>query len=399
MKNIKLALVSVSVLFLMTAKNLNAQLNIGGIKTKNPTFNSTIMEPTTGSTQIGQPLASNSGNYTIITIAGSGSVNGGYKDAPGKEAFFNAPLDIAVDGNGNLYVADFTNYCIRKITKDGVVTTLVGYNETEKSGQSGNPARFYGPTGIWISAEDAIYVADKNSHTIRKITTSGVASFVCGSVAGYLDGSLSKAQFHQPNDMAIDSKGNLFICDGYNNCIRKISENQVTTFAGGEFGYKDDVGQNAQFMNPFVIAIDANDNIYLAEFNRIRKITPAGVVTTFAGNIDMQERKDGTGTNAYFRAIQSITISPSGKLYVIDKSFPDAAIRMITLDGQVTTIAGGDQWRHSDDSESEAQLRLGDGPTDKFYPSYGAIGICVDKDETIYFCDQLFNCVRKISKQ
>jgi streptogramin lyase len=220
----------------------------------------------------------------VSTFAGTGAagaVNG--KDT----ATFNSPLGVAVDGSGNVYVADYGNNLIRKITPAGVVSTLAGTGATGADNGAGNIATFNLPEGVAVDAAGNVYVADNGNDLIRKITPEGVVSALAGSgQAGSANGTGTAASFNSPFGVAVDGAGNVYVADSGNNLIRKISPaGAVTTFAGsGAKGANNATGLAATFNTPSGLAVDAAGNVYVADENNnlIRKITAAGIVTTIA---------------------------------------------------------------------------------------------------------------------
>jgi sugar lactone lactonase YvrE len=284
-----------------------------------------------------QPLALFAGN-----LDGSGTVDG-----VGIAARFNYPQGLAADGAGNLYVADTENNTIRVITSAGVVSTLAGEPGISGSADgSGVAARFLHPGGIAIDAAGSIYVADTNNFTIRKITPAGVVTTLAGSPgsSSYSDGTGTAAGFSDPRGIATDSLGNIYVADTEANTIRKITPaGLVTTFAGTPGsaigGSADGLGAAASFSAPWGIAADSAGNLYVTDSGNstIRKITPAGLVTTFAGVAGASGTADGTGAGATLALPKGIAIDPSGNLYVADNS--GDAIRKITPAGVVTTLA------------------------------------------------------------
>jgi len=262
----------------------------------------------------------------VTTFAGSSQ---GYADGAGTIAQFNYPTGVAVDASGNVYVVDMFNHKIRKISPAGVVSTLAGSTGGYANG-TGTVAKFYYPTGIAVDVSGNMYVADYYNHKIRKISPAGVVSTLAGSTGGSADGTGTTAQFNYPQGVAVDASGNVYVADSYNNKIRKITPaGVVSTLAGSNAGYVDGTGTVAKFYYPQGVAVDVSGNMYVADTynHKIRKITSAGVVTTVAGNLDAYT--DGTGTTAQFNYPSGVAVDNAlGNLYVADYS--NHKIRKIT---------------------------------------------------------------------
>ena len=232
----------------------------------------------------------------------------GYSDGIESAARFSLPSGIAVDSAGNVYVADYENSTIRKITPGGVVSTLAGLAGFAGSADgTGSAAQFSHPSGVAVDSAGNVYVADTGNHTIRKVTPAGVVTTLAGNAfiisdgfprGGYADGTGSAARFNYPTGVAVDSAGNLYVADG-NNTIRKVTPaGVVTTLAGlaGGVGSEDGTGIGARFNLPHGVAADSTSNVYVADTENhiIRKVTPAGVVTTLAGVAGSAGSADGT---------------------------------------------------------------------------------------------------------
>ena len=306
----------------------------------------------------GNVLVADTENYTIrkiipgafvTTLAGTPSIRGG-DDGTGALATFYGPYGIAVDAASNIYVADTGNNTVRKLNLAGTVTTLAGVARASGSADGvGTSVRFNGPSGIATDSTGDVFVADSLNSTIRKVTPVGVVTTLAGTagIVGSADGVGSAAQFAYPGGIATDTAGNIYVADTLNCMIRKVTPaGVVTTLAGtnnGTFeyscqGHADGVGAAAQFWSPLGIATDTTGNVYVADTRNatIRKITPAGVVTTLAGTAGVIGSADGVGSAAQFFGPGLMAIDTSGNLYVADND----TIRKITPDGTVSTVIG-----------------------------------------------------------
>jgi sugar lactone lactonase YvrE len=222
----------------------------------------------------------------VSTLAGSTK---GFKDSDnGALAQFNTPTGVAVDGQGNVYVADCNNHRIRKITPSGAVTTVAGQTTRGSRNGAASQALFDYPLGIGIDLNGNLFIAGGNENRIRKIATDGTVSTVAGTgISGNADGGPGVAQFHTPAALSIDRNGTIFVADRDNNSIRTVSQSgQVATFAGSTRGFLNAQGKAAQFNMPTGVVVDAADIVYVADRgnNRIRRISRGGVVTTQAGS-------------------------------------------------------------------------------------------------------------------
>lgn len=274
-----------------------------------------------------------------LTFAGNGSATS--TDGSGTAASFDEPLGMVMDGSGNLYVADAGSNKIRKVTPAGAVTTLAGSGAQGFTNGTGTAASFNHPVGLTLDASGNLYVADEHNNAIRKITPAGVVTTFAGSGSqAYVNGTGTGASFYYPCGVVADNQNNIFVADTYNQCIRKITPaGVVSTFAGsGSTGTADGTGTAASFSQPFGLAIDASNNLYLTDRTnqRIRKITPSGIVTTLAGSTGGY--RDGTGTAAQLQGPTSIALDAAGNIYITDET--NQRIRKITQSGVVSTIAG-----------------------------------------------------------
>ncbi len=321
-------------------------------------------------------------NSTVSTFAGSGSA--GSTNATGTSASFNFPYGIETDASGNIYIGDTSNNLIRKITPAGVVTTLAGSGSAGSANGTGTAASFSNPRGMAIDAAGNLYVADTFNNMIRKITPAGVVTTFAGSGAvGSANGTGIAASFNRPGDVAIDASGNLYVGDS-NNRIRKITPaGVVTTFAGsGSAGSANGTGIAASFFQPFGLTVDASGNVYVADHlnHLIRKITPAGVVTTLAGSGSVGSA-NGTGAAASFNLPVGISLDAANNVYVADQS--NHLIRKITPTGVVTTFAGTGANGSANGSDTASSFSFPTGVT------FGASG-------RLYVMDRANHLVREI---
>ena len=228
----------------------------------------------------------------VNPFAGSGTY--GNANGTGAAASFGAPISLASDILGNIYVADNLEYQIRKISPTEVVTTLAGSGIGGILNGAGATAEFHSPSGVAADVSGNIYIADTYNNMIRKITPAGIVSTLAGYVyTGYLDGSGTNARFYYPRGVAVDASGNIYVADTNNNSIRKISTSGVvSTLAGNiQSGHADGIGVLASFNGPSGVACDALGNVYVADSNnnRIRKITTSSIPTGILGLTSIQE--------------------------------------------------------------------------------------------------------------
>ena len=314
----------------------------------------------------------------VTTLAGS---TAGYLDGAPSSAQFNLPFGITVDASGNSYVADFINNRIRKITAAGVVSTFAGGTQGSADG-TGTAAQFFRPIDITIdNITGNLYVSDQQNCRIRKITPGGVVTTLAGSTCGFTDGTGTAAKFAYPFGIAIDALQNIYVADSDNHKIRKITPGGVvTTVAGSTAGFANGNVSIAQFSDPFGLCVDSSGVIYIADSNnhKIRKITN-GEVTTVAGNA--QGYADGTGIAAQFNRPYKLVLDASQNLYIADTY--NHKIRKITTAGVVTTLAGSAQG-YTDGTGTAAQFNT-------------PIGIVLDSSDNLFICDGGNNKIRKVA--
>jgi sugar lactone lactonase YvrE len=340
----------------------------------------------------------------VTTLAGQIPPDySGNPDGTGPKALFSYPNAVAADSVGNIYVADGDNNTIRRITPNGTVTTLAGLaGQSGSTDGAGITARFDEPGGIAVDNQGIIYVTDTGNQTIRKITTDGMVTTLAGNAgySGYADGIYTNAQFDYPQSLVLDSSGIIYVADTWNNTIRRVTpDGIVTTFAGkaGYSGSVDGVGTNALFSSPTGITVDGEGNLYVADLDYavIRKITPDGVVTTLAGCAACPYGAfDGTGSNATFTAPWGIAVDNAGNLFVSD--YGNFTIRRVTPDGVVTTVAGLAGATGSDDGTGNTVRFGGSYFTEFFGTEYiGPRGLAFDSLGNLYVADSFNSTIRK----
>ena len=274
-------------------------------------------------------------------------------------AQFNLPTGIAADTFGNLYVADFSNHLIRKITSAGVVSTFAGNGSAGSADGLGALASFNNPTGLACDLAGNVYVADQFNNKIRRITPAGLVSTYAGvGLIGAGNGFADTARFNFPTDVTCDVAGNIYVADQYNHRIRKISAGtrMVTTLAGeGSTGFVNGAPNIARFNLPTGVAVDGSGNVYVADHNNnvIRKITALGITSTYAGT-GTAGFLDTTSQLAMFNNPLGIFADANGDVYVTDKS--NHRLRRISFNGNVTTFAGNGFWGSLDGSGGSAQF-------------------------------------------
>jgi sugar lactone lactonase YvrE len=320
----------------------------------------------------------------VVTMLAGLAGSPGSSDGVGSDARFNGAIGVAVDSTGNLYVTDQGNSTIRKLTPDGTVTTIAGlavvWSEPDVDAASG-AARFAQSTDVAVDSVGNVYVAEPYA-TIRKITPTGEVSTLAGSFGQYgsADGIASAAQFEDPWGIAVDLSGNVYVAErSPGNTIRKITPvGEVTTLAGLAGSGCDSVdgtGSDARFCNPNSVAVDDTGIVYVADTgnNTIRRITPDGTVTTVAGLAGSTGNADGIGGDARFNGPFGIAVDNTGSIYVAD--IGNHTIRKLTPDGVVTTFAG---------SPGQSGTNDGPGSVARFF---GPASVTVDNTGNVFVGD------------
>ena len=298
--------------------------------------------------------------YTFATVAEKSRPD----SVSGKILMDFAPKGLTLDAAGNIYFADTRRQVICRMTPSGAVTIIAGQPDSIGSADgAGNQARFNSPRGVAMDADGNLYVADSRNNTIRRVTPGGMVTTFAGlpGVVGCNDGSRGYARFNFPNGVAVDKSGNVYVADLYNSIIRKVTPGgNVTTLAGqpGVEGSANGRGGAALFNFPISIAVDGSDNVYVADMlnNAIRKITPDGMVTTLAGRLSyLGGNADGPGSASRFCHPCGLAVDRTGTIYVADSG--NNTLRRITPAGVVSTLGGvAGQSGNSDGSGSAARF-------------------------------------------
>jgi sugar lactone lactonase YvrE len=324
---------------------MSSSLNAAAKRTVGPYLGTALLCALLAACGGGGEVSTNADQSTRRQPIVGGASTAGEADAT--RARFNVPKGLAMDAAGNIYVADSGNSTIRKITPKGTVTTLAGTPGVSGSTDgTGAAARFNSPSNIAVGADGNLYVADTGNHTIRKITPDGLVTTLAGTAGarGSANGTGAAAEFNVPWGVAADAAGNVYVADTYNYLIRKITpQGVVSTLAGksGTQGGANGAGTNATFHGPRGMTIDSAGNLYITDWygpgapmlaqtsTFVRKITPAGEVTTVAGNY-------GNGpTPPVFRDTWTITMDGAGNTYVASQN----SVRKVTAAGAVSTVA------------------------------------------------------------
>jgi len=331
----------------------------------------------------------------ITTIAGSARDGFSGDGGPATSASLFQPRGVAPDTSGNLFIADYGNDRIRKVSSSGIITTVAGNEGFGFSGDGGlaTSASLSAPSGVAADMSGNLFIADSGNNRIRKVSASGIVTTIAGSGSHGFSGDggpATSASFWGPPSIAVDPSGNLFLADIINQRIRKVSVSGIiTTVAGnGNQGFSGDGGPaiSASFYNPGAVAADASGNLFISDNmnQRIRKVSASGIITTVAGNGTQGFSGDGgPATLASLYRPGGVAVDASGNLFIAD-SF-NQRIRKVSTNGIVTTIAGNGNQGFSGDGGPATSASLA-------YPS----GIAVDASGNLYIGDYINNRVREV---
>jgi len=343
----------------------------------------TPITPLAPNTSAGGPVPASVFGETRI-LAGNGAPGNANVNGP-LNATFHFPVGCSVDANDNIFIADQYNNLIRSSTTDWIVGTLAGSGNPGRTNGKGTQADFNAPASVAVDAAGNVYVADNGNNLIRKISSVGNVSTLAGSgTAGFVNATGILASFSSPTGVAVDAAGNVYVADNGNNAIRKITPaGEVSTLAGsGQPGSTDATGIAASFNGPQNLAVDGSGNVYVTDAgnNLIRMITPSGEVTTIAGS-GQKGSDNGEGTSASFNNPVGIAVDLAGNIFVSD--YGNNLIRMITPDGLVSTLAGSG---HFGSLEGIGVIASFAGPS----------GLSVDVAGHLFVADKYNNVIREI---
>jgi uncharacterized protein (TIGR03437 family) len=329
-------------------------------------------------------------NRVITTVAGNGTPGFSGDNGPATSAQLSGPWGVAVDSAGNLYIADTYNSRIRKVT-NGAITTVAGNGTQSFSGDNGpaTSAQLYGSHGVAAGPDGSVYIADSSNNRIRKVSNSVITTVAGTGTAGFSgdNGPAISAQLTDPEGVAVDSAGNLYIADTGYSRVRKVANGVITTVAGGGATLGDNgPATSAQLYSPKGVAVDSAGNLYIADtYNqRIRKVSN-GVITTVAGTgtHGPSSGDNSPATSASLFSPTGVAVDSAGNLYIADTG--NSRVRKVS-NGVITTVAGTGGYGFSGDNGLATSAEV-------FNPE----GIAVDAAGNLYIADTLDNRIRKVS--
>ncbi len=339
-----------------------------------------------------------SGSDTITTIAGTGKAGISGDGGPATSAAMHAPSGVAVDGQGNVYVADYGNNRVRKVSPGGTITTIAGTGIAGFSGDGGPAAlaQLYTPVGVAVDGQANVFIADDRNNRVRKVSPGGTITTIAGTgtrgVSGD-GGAAASAQLNHPAAVAVDGQGNVYIADTENSRVRKVSAGMITTIAGtgkaGIFGFSGDGGPatTAQLSYPEAVAVDMRGSVYIGDsYNHRVRMVSGGTITTIAGTgIAGFSGDGGPASSASLSYPAGAAVDGQGNVYVTTGS----RVRKMS-GGTITTIAGTGIAGFSGDGGPAAMAQLGGAA-----PGY-AWGVAVDTQGNLYIADYSNSRVRKV---
>ena len=334
----------------------------------------------------------------ITTFAGNGTSGFSGDGAAATAAALNSPSGLAADTHGNVYIADTLNSRIRAVSSAGIISTFAGNDRSDFSGDNGPAvsASLNGPNGVAVDSMSNVYIADTGNNRIRKVTPAGMITTVAGNGMAALagdNGPATSAALNTPTGLVVDSSGTQYIADYGNHKIRKVSPGgTITSFAGNGIGFFAGDGQAATAASlhfPTGVALDSVNNVYIGDtFNgRIRRVMPSGMIGTFAGNGQFGFSGDGgPASTASLSSPSGVAVDLMGSLYIADTA--NSRIRKVSPAGVISTVAGNGGLGFTGDGGMATAATL-----------FDPFGIAVDKNGNFYIADTGNSRIRKVSPQ
>jgi sugar lactone lactonase YvrE len=346
-------------------------------------------------------------NGNIQTIAGMGPTAPGFSGdtTAAVGANLNGPLDVTVDSSSNVYIADTNNANVREITAStGIINTIAGSTAIVSgavvlafgyAGDTGTAilAELAGPAGVAIDSSGNLYIATYADNRIRVVNSKGYINTYAGN-SGYGfsgdGGPALSAQLSSPRGIGLDSSGNLYLADRWNNRIRKITSGTISTIVGNgqaNFGGDGGAATSAQLSYPDSIAVDKTGNVYISDLlnNRVRMVTPAGTISTFAGNgLPGFAGDGGAATSAELNQPAGLAVDSSGNVYIADSN--NSVVRMVNPQGVISTVAGtGGVEGYSGNGGAATKATL-----------MAPLGVAVDSAGNLYIADY-YGWIREVT--
>ena len=332
-------------------------------------------------------------SYRVATVAGSGVPGDSGDGRPATAARLRSPHGVAVDAAGNLYVGDTGNHRVRRVNPDGLIGGIAGAAATLGDGGPATLARLEGAFAVAVDGAGNLYVAESENHRVRKIDPAGVITTFAGTgKSGFAGdgGSATEARLNLPVGLAVDTAGSVYVADTYNHRVRRIDPaGMITTVAGnGQRGFGGDGGPAtvAALNHPTGVAVDATGNLYVADhFNqRVRRVDPAGLISTIAGTGARGFSGDGgPATEARLDSPFALALDATGNLYVTDRG--NRRVRQVDPAGLISTIAGTGESGFAGDGGPATAAQLG-----LLYQ------VAADAAGNVYVADPGYDRVRRI---
>ena len=358
----------------------DGEAEISGVIKDGPKKLDILWSDILGSNTDGPPLDKGGGIGPVVSTL-AGTAKSGHKNGLAATAQFNFPTGLAVDKNESVYVADQNNNRIR-VVFNKQVADVAGSGAAGYADGASAVAKFFDPMDVAVDSKGNVYVADQLNDRIRLIAGGKVSTLAGAGLPGFKDGAAAAALFSSPTGIAVDSKGNVYVADQNNDRIRLIAGGKVSTLAGsGTGGFKDGAAATAQFSDPSGVAVDSKGNVYVADQNNDRvRLIAGGKVSTLAGSGTIGF-KDGPAASAQFDTPIDLVVDTLGTVYVADQN--NHSIRVIT-GGTVKTLAGDGYTGYKDGPVAVAQFNF---PT----------GVALGPSGKLYVADQINARIRVIT--